>query len=97
MDDTHREFVAIVDALLTAPDADVAGLLADFERHAERHFGQEERWMEESEFPAKDCHIQEHAAVLKSVRGGAILVNGGNVKVARRLRPGTSKLVSRPC
>lgn len=85
MDDTHREFVALVEALLAAPDVDVSRLMAEFERHAETHFGQEAVWMEESGFPAKDCHMQEHEAVLKSIREVRALVNTGNVEIARRL------------
>jgi hypothetical protein len=37
MDDTHREFVEIVDKLLTCPDAEMAGLLQAFITHAEAH------------------------------------------------------------
>jgi hemerythrin-like metal-binding protein len=39
-----------------------------FERHAVDHFTQEEEWMHSTEFPPRDCHIDEHAAVLASVR-----------------------------
>lgn len=85
LDDTHREFVLIVDALLTAPDADMAGLVADLERHAESHFGQEDAWMRDTGFPARECHIGEHAAVLKSIREVRELVAGGDIAIARRL------------
>ncbi|WP_334151549.1 bacteriohemerythrin [Hyphomicrobium sp.] len=85
LDETHREFVSIVDALLTAPDADVKDLLAAFERHAESHFGQEDAWMRETDFPARECHIDEHAAVLKSVREVRELVAEGNLAIARDL------------
>ena len=67
MDDTHREFVSCVQALLSAPDAQLPAALDAFARHAHAHFGEEDRWMTESGFPAADCHMDEHARVLASV------------------------------
>lgn len=67
IDDTHREFVELVGAMQSAPDERLLPLLVEFEAHARRHFGDEDRWMRETEFPPRDCHIDEHAAVLKSV------------------------------
>lgn len=67
MDDTHKEFVTIVHAMLTAPDDDFAAHLDEFHRHAQSHFEQERGWMSETGFPAMDCHVDEHEAVLKSV------------------------------
>ena len=64
MDDTHREFVEVVRAMQTAPDAELLPALDAFIAHAQDHFGSEDRWMEETGFPPRDCHIKEHAAVL---------------------------------
>jgi len=86
MDDTHREFVECVAALQTAADADIARCLAAFEAHAVEHFEQEKRWMDSTEFPAAQCHADEHTAVLNSVHEvQAILRDGGAVQVARDL------------
>lgn len=68
MDDTHRDFVDKVDALLLAPDEALLDRLDDFVAHAEAHFGEEMEWMKSTGFPAADCHIDEHEAVMKSVR-----------------------------
>lgn len=84
MDDTHREFVACVAALQTAEDADLAERLAAFEAHAVEHFEQERRWMEATGFPATQCHVDEHAAVLRSVH-----------EVQEMLRDGTATQVAR--
>jgi len=67
MDHTHEEFVACVRAVLDAKGSDVAEALAAFEAHAQRHFGEEDQWMKDTAFPPRDCHMDEHAAVLKSV------------------------------
>ena len=85
MDETHREFVAIVSELLVAPDRELARVMADMERHAEAHFAQESRWMEETRFPAMECHNNEHAAVLASIRGVRSRVTSGEKEIARRL------------
>jgi hemerythrin len=85
MDLTHREFVDIVNAILAAPDAEVGPLLERFTRHAEKHFEEEREWMASTDFPAKDCHVDEHNAVMKSVREVAGVVAGGDVDEGRRL------------
>lgn len=68
MDHTHEEFFRVTFDLLTCPFAGAADALRAFEDHAVEHFEQEDEWMRESLFPARDCHIEEHAAVLVSVR-----------------------------
>lgn len=67
IDEVHEEFVGLVGRMQQAADADLAGLLAEFTRHCEEHFEMENRWMRETSFPPRDCHIDEHAAVLASV------------------------------
>lgn len=86
MDHTHREFVDCVGALQTAADAELADRLQAFEAHAVSHFEQERRWMEDSDFPAAQCHADEHTAVLNSVHEvQGLLRDGGAVQVVREL------------
>ena len=85
MDDTHREFVALVDALLTAPDDALPAALEAFAAHAEAHFAQEDGWMVAEDFPARDCHIDEHAKVLASVNEVREMVAGGEREIVREL------------
>jgi hemerythrin len=85
MDATHEEFLALVDALLAAPDAGVAEALAAVHAHTREHFAAEERWMDETAFPAAGCHRDEHAAVLASMEGVGRKVAEGDVETARRL------------
>ena len=68
MDATHHEFVETVNAMLTAADEDLGKALDAFADHAEQHFKQEADWMNSTSFPAAECHIDEHDAVMKSVR-----------------------------
>jgi hemerythrin len=84
MDDTHQEFVDLVDALLTCADEDMPRHLDAFIAHAESHFGQEKAWMEETGFPATECHVDEHAAVYQSALDVKPLVAAGNMEVCRQ-------------
>ncbi len=83
MDRTHREFVEIVDAMLVDDDSRFANHLAAFIVHAQGHFGDEDRWMAESGFPAMDCHVDEHAAVLASAHEVQARVRAGDVAIGR--------------
>ena len=85
MDDTHREFVALVNAMLRASDGDFAAALDAFARHAEEHFASEQRLMERYDFPPRDCHVDEHERVLASVREVRSLVAAGDIAEGRGL------------
>ena len=67
MDAVHEEFVELVGAIKTADDAQLPALLDRFAVHAREHFEAEDAWMEQTDFPARECHVGEHAAVLGSV------------------------------
>ncbi|WP_144146753.1 bacteriohemerythrin [Paraburkholderia sp. BCC1884] len=67
MDDVHKEFYTVALQLVTCTDETAAAAICRFEHHALSHFEQEDQWMRSTNFPPRDCHIDEHAAVLKSV------------------------------
>jgi hemerythrin-like metal-binding protein len=67
MDEVHKEFYAVTLKLVTCTDATAEAAIDEFERHAISHFEQEDEWMRSTNFPSRDCHIDEHAAVLTSV------------------------------
>lgn len=85
MDTEHRDFVDRVLALQAAGPDTVAQRLAEFAEHARRHFGAEDQWMASTDFPPRQCHIDEHAAVLKSVQEVQALVAAGNTAIVRSL------------
>lgn len=85
MDATHREFVLCVQALLSSTDAGLPMALDQFAAHAESHFAEERNWMQETAFPSAQCHLDEHAAVLKSVTEVQALVAQGRLPIARAL------------
>jgi hemerythrin-like metal-binding protein len=63
----------------------LAGRLEVFARHADAHFADENAWMEKTDFPPKQCHVDEHAAVMQSVHQVLEVVRQGDVAEGRRL------------
>jgi hemerythrin-like metal-binding protein len=82
MDAVHEEFVTWIARLTTAEAPEVADVLAALESHAISHFGMEDTWMRETDFPPRQCHADEHAAVLLSIAGVRERVAGGDVSPA---------------
>ena len=86
MDHTHAEFVACLQVLQQADDADLGEALQAMASHLTSHFLQEEQWMADSGFPAAQCHADEHTAVLASVREvQQLLAAYGRPAVVRQL------------
>jgi len=85
MDKLHQEFVNCVSALQSASDNDLPHCLLTVETHLREHFETEDSLMVETNFPARECHMDEHAAVLKSVRQVMALLEQGDATECRRL------------
>lgn len=84
MDHIHEEFVQIVGQMQIAPDDDLADLLAQFIVHAKAHFDEENKWMVESNFPPRACHIDQHNAVLNSADEVRQLLDQGDYAMCRK-------------
>jgi len=85
MDDTHREFVAQLNALGDAPDAAMLEGLDAFIAHTEAHFAQEREWMTDGTYGHSHCHLEEHEGVLGIMREVRGMVAGGQVELGRVL------------
>ena len=85
MDLVHEEFASFVQALAQVPDHAIGAALDALALHAREHFDAEDRWMAETGFPARGCHIDEHAAVMRSIEGVQRRVARGDHPSARRL------------
>lgn len=85
IDAVHDEFLELVNALLAARDEEIGHALAAVHAHSREHFACEERWMEETDFPGRACHADEHAAVLATMAGVSRKVAAGDVAAGRRL------------
>jgi len=85
MDHRHEEFIACLGDLQRAPDAILLEVLDAMILHLTNHFGEEDRWMEESGFPPRKCHMDEHAAILNSAVEVRAQLLDGDVAPCRRL------------
>lgn len=85
INDVHKEFSELVGRLQQAPDVELPALLGSFVSHAVSHFDKENRWMRETDFPARERHINEHTAVMTSVFEVCELLTKGNHAVVRSL------------
>jgi len=85
MDDTHEEFVQLLSDCQGASDGQLVELLEQLERHTQEHFREEDRWMTETSFPPRECHMEQHEAVLRSIREVRALLDQGDIAVARSL------------
>jgi len=83
MDALHEEFVDVVAQLLKCEDGELIRHLDRFIEHAVVHFGDEDAWMRATDFPPRECHIDEHAAVMASAREVRQKTAEGNVTLAR--------------
>lgn len=66
MDNIHAELDELLALANSRAEHDWPELLGRIDAHLREHFEAEDRWMRETDFPPRDCHIDEHAAVLKS-------------------------------
>jgi hemerythrin len=85
IDETHREFVEMVNAVGSASDDRMLAMVDALIAHTEEHFGQEQRWMAATEFPPTHCHLDEHAGVLEAMRETRNYVAEGKTHVGRVL------------
>ena len=89
MDQTHREFIELLQELsaaLAAGRDDLDPLLGDLQTHTEAHFAQEERWMADIGFAPQNCHSLQHAQVLQVLREVRRVVGeDGNIGLVRTL------------
>lgn len=85
MDEVHEEFVAHIAALRASSGPRMLEAMREIGEHARDHFGTEDAWMQETQFPARECHVAEHAAVLRSIEGVTERVAQGDDEAGRRL------------
>ena len=78
LDRVHRSFVDALAVVLDTREHDLESRLSTLQDRARSQFDLEDLWMDESGFPPRDCHTQEHAAVMSSFAEVMALVGGGD-------------------
>jgi hemerythrin len=68
MDETHQEFVDMINKILATPEDEQLPIYKEFLNHTVEHFAQEERWMLATGFSADNCHAEHHATILETMR-----------------------------
>ena len=85
MDDTHKEFVALLARAEEADDRSLPALWDALVAHTAEHFGREDAWMRSTGFAHDNCHTTQHRIVLQVLREGLAEALAGNVAPARQL------------
>lgn len=85
MDDTHEEFVEMLNELLATPEHEQLALYKRFIDHTVEHFAQEERWMVATGFAADNCHASHHATILDTMRAVETHYLDGDNQIISRL------------
>lgn len=83
MDDTHREFVAVVNRLNGADKVEFVSLFAELVEHTQAHFEHDNELMPECGFRAISEHKAEHDRVLGDLHRFNARVAAGNVTMGR--------------
>ncbi len=83
MDDTHREFIDLINHLGQATDEQFPALFRSLLEHTQQHFQNEDIAMEKSGFPPKFIHRNEHYRILDELKQLASTVENGNISPAR--------------
>jgi len=91
IDDTHKEFVELLNRMYDAPDDQLLSILDEFIVHTEAHFAQEQRWMEELAFPPLSCHASEHAGVMEITREVRQRTADGDMRFGKVLAQGIAE------
>ena len=91
IDDTHKEFVELLNRMYDAPDDQLLSILDEFIVHTEAHFAQEQRWMEELAFPPLSCHVGEHAGVMEITREVRQRTADGDMRFGKVLAQGIAE------
>lgn len=83
MDDTHKEFVDLLNEIDGASDDKFATLFDQLIEHTEAHFANESRLMSESSFPALGEHEGEHQKLLGEMLQIKKRVDAGRLTLPR--------------
>lgn len=83
MDDTHREFVALLAEVENSADNMLLTRWRALFDHTEEHFNREDQWMQDTRFSSTNCHSVQHRVVLQVMREGLAGAEAGNLDMLR--------------
>ena len=68
MDETHREFIALLKQVDQAAESDLLPAWQRVVDHTQDHFDREDQWMRSTGFSSSNCHTMQHQVVLQVMR-----------------------------
>jgi hemerythrin-like metal-binding protein len=78
MDETHREFIVLLEQVDQAAELDILPAWQRLAEHTQNHFDREDQWMRSTRFSSSNCHSMQHQVVLQVVREVASRVQQSN-------------------
>ena len=85
LDNDHDELFGMITLLRRASEGEFVAQLSVLRHKAQLHFAYEDAQMACGDFPTRQCHLDEHAAVLASIEEVLQLVAKGDFLVGQRL------------
>lgn len=79
IDEAHEEFFQVVSTLAECTPHSALTCLQAVQEHLLSHFSMEQELMEKTNFPATECHLDEHQKVLDAVEKVTVLAMAGEV------------------
>jgi hemerythrin-like metal-binding protein len=83
MDQTHREFVELLEQARASGDEALPAVWQVLIEHTEAHFAQEDAWMRATRFASAKPHTVQHRVILQVLREGAARAAEGNLTSVR--------------
>ena len=85
IDHDHQELLRLARDLSVAADVDLAAGFEDLHKRFTEHFAAEDALMVDRDFSSRECHLDEHAAVLRSFNDVSELLRGGDLQAVRSM------------
>jgi len=85
LDNDHDELFDMITLLRRAGEGEFVAQLSVLRQKVQLHFAFEDAQMARGDFPTRQCHLDEHAAVLASIDEVVQLVAKGDLLVGQRL------------
>jgi len=85
MDETHVEFIDMLNAIKALPEDQQLEPYQAFYQHTVEHFAQEERWMLATGFTADNCHASHHETILETMRAVEEHYQKGDTEIIGRM------------
>lgn len=85
IDDDHDALLNLATGILCVPDTELSAAFDQLQARFAEHFSREDALMDAEDFSSRQCHLDEHAAVLQSFAQVRVLLQEGKFQPARNM------------